>query len=51
MLYRFAPLTLGLSRGRAGSAGGTSLTTPVDWIEPFSETDVFGVVPEDASVE
>jgi hypothetical protein len=54
MLYRFEPLILGLVGRRVGS-GGAVLETPVDCMKPFSETEVFGVVPvvvpNDASVE
>jgi hypothetical protein len=50
MLYRLDPLTLDLVGRRLGS-GGAPLLTPFKILELLSETDVFGVVVDDASVE
>jgi hypothetical protein len=51
MLYRLAGLMLGRVGRRVGT-GGAPFSPPLgDCIEPLSEVEVAGVVPEDAKVE
>lgn len=50
MLYRLFGLMLGRVGRRVGS-GGAPLGAAFECVEPVSEVEVAGVVPEDAKVE